>query len=111
MGRPIAPGPVVAPNETYLQEAGVLSQEAGQSLQGPEVAPYETYLQEAGVQGGANRSRAPKWRLMRPTCRRVECSARRPQPTSPGPQVAGTETYLQEGGVFSQEASQPLNGP
>ncbi len=39
----------MAQTETYLQEAGVLSQEAGQPLQGPEVAPNETYLQEAGV--------------------------------------------------------------
>ncbi len=65
-------GPKVAPNETYLQEAGVLSQEAGQLLQGPEVAPDETYLEEVGVLC-KDRSRAPKWRGLRPTCRRLEC--------------------------------------
>ncbi len=56
----------MAPNETYLQEAGVFSQEAGQSLQGPEVAGTETYLQ------------------------RLECSARRLGNPSglQGPEVA-----------------------
>jgi hypothetical protein len=42
----------VAPIETYLQEAGVLSQEAGQPLQGSEVARAGGYkfLGEKGCQ-------------------------------------------------------------
>ncbi len=39
----------MVPNETYLKEAGVLSQEAGHPLQDSELAPNKTSLQEAGV--------------------------------------------------------------
>ncbi len=46
------PGPQVNGTKTYLQEAGVLSQEAGQSLQGPEMAGTGGYkfLSEEGCQ-------------------------------------------------------------
>jgi hypothetical protein len=87
-GQPLQ-GPKVAYNKTYLQ--GVLSQEAGQSLRSQKwrrLRPTCRRL-ECSARRPANRSRAPKWRLMRPTCRRLECSAKRPANRSRAPKWRG----------------------
>jgi hypothetical protein len=98
-------GPEVAPNETHLQEAGMLRKEADQPFQGHEVTGTETYLQEAGVlcQEAGQPLQYPEMTGLRPTCKRLECSARRRQPFQ-GPEVAPYETYLQKAGVLRKEA-------